>query len=279
MAVLGIAIQSQTGIPLFLDSWSDKLVAFHEGSPILISGFLAALSSFASSYKQDISYIRLRPVDYHDDPFGIDGVYSFIGKYMILIFTDPYQFHEMVNYKIQWIYNKVLFRYENMLKVGKVPNLTKDERTFIEYTLMDNVAWEMIYKKTKQLNTAADSIIKREFPGDVFGCFITSFDNSILYTYGMDRAETEIYLNNSGNKGSSLQNGEIFHNYVSLPGLEPRLVVMTNSGVRTEISDILGGASVGYGGVPYYYYMITDTNIALGPIVEALIDKFNAILI
>jgi len=278
LAILGISIQSHTGIPLYLESWSEKLRAFREGNPILIAGFLSALSSFANNYRQEIGYIRFLPTDFPDDVYGLDGIYSFIGEYMILCFTDPYQFHKMVHYKLQWIYNKILFKYEHMIRVGKVPNIPEVEKQFIRDILMDSVAWNHIDSKREQLEIAADYIIEEEYPGDVYGCFITSFDNSILFQYGMARDEIEIYINNIGSKGAGLKDGEILHNYVTLPGLEPRLVVMTNSGLKIEISDILGDV-VGEGAVPFYYYLITDANCSIGPIMESLTVKFNSVLI
>ena len=279
MTILGIAVQSTTGIPLYLETWSEKLSGFREGSPILISGFLAAVSSFANNFKQNISYIRLHPQDYQGDIFGIYAVYSFIGAYMILIFADPFQFHEMVSNKIAWLYGKVLAQYEEGIRIGKVPHLSDEEHQFIHDILQDTVAWNMINDKKEQLNVAAEQIIQKDYPEDVFGIIITSFDNSILYTYGLEREEVEIYLNNIGSRGHGLEDGEIMHNYISLPGLEPRLVVMTNPGVKVQISDILEDGLVGQGGVPYYYYLITDANCAIGPIVVALIEKFNSILI
>jgi hypothetical protein len=276
MGIIGISIQSNTGIPLFLDAWSDKLAAFREGTPILICGFLSALSSFAKSYHQNIAYIRLNPVDF-SDPYGIDGVYTFIGEYMILCFTDPYQFHKMVGLKVQWIYSKVLAKYEQMIKVGRVPSLAEEEHIFIENILMDSVEADLISRKREQLRVAIEYIKETEFPGDVYGCAITSFDNSILFTHGMERLEVETYLNGIGNKGASLQDGEIMHNYVTFPGMEPRLVVMTNPGIKIPIADII--EEPGEGGVPLYYYLITDANCSIGPIVESLIQKFNAVLL
>ncbi len=278
MGILGIAIQSVTGIPLYLESWSEKLRAFREGNPILISGFLSALSSFANNYRQDIGYIRFIPRDFPEESYGIDGLYSFIGEYMILVFSDPFQFHKQVHYKMQWIYSKILFKYEEMIRVGKVPDLPEEEKQFIQNIITDEMAWSRIFSKKEQLEQQVVSLIEEEYPGDVFGVFITSFDNSILFQYGMDRAEIEIYLNNIGSKGAGLQDGEILHNYVTLPSLEPRLVVMTNSGIKVEIADILGDMA-GEGAVPYYYYLITDANCAIGPIVESLIVKFNSVLI
>lgn len=280
MAILGIAIQSTTGIPLYLETWSEKLRGFREGSPILISGFLAAVSSFANNFKQSISYIRLHPQDYAEDIFGLDAIYSFVGNsYMVLLFTDPYQFHEVVKFKIDWLYGRVLAQYEEGIRIGKVPHLLDEELKFIQDILQDTVAWNIIYDKKEQLDLACESIIQEEYPEDVAGIFITSFDNTILYSYGIGRDEVEIYLNNIGSRGHGLEDGEILHNYVSLPGLEPKLVIMANPGVKLQISDILGDGLVGQGGVPYYYYMITDTNCAIGPIVESLIEKFNSILI
>jgi hypothetical protein len=277
MAILGIAIQSKTGIPLFLDAWSEKLSAFHEGNPILIAGFLSALHTFASNYKQEISYIRFRPTEFPDDPYGIDGVYSFIGEYMVLCFTDPYQFHQMVHYKIQWIYSKVLFRYEQMIRVGKVPHISDEEHQFIESLLNDAVAGDIIYNKREQLRIAADYIMQEKFPEEVHSCFITSFDNSILFYNGMSREEIAVFLSNIGHKDSILQDGEVLYNNIALPGMDPRLVVMTNPGVKIPITDILG--EFGEGSVPFYYYMITDANSSIGPIAELLTDSFNKILL
>lgn len=276
MVILGISIQSHTGIPLILDSWSEKLRSFKEGNPILICGFLAALSSFANSYRQNISYIRLNPVDFND-PYGIDAMYTFIGEYMILCFTDPYQFHRAVDVKIQWIYSKVLSKYEEMIRTGRVPILEEEEHEFIEKVLMDNVASEIIHSKQEQLRVAINYIKEKEFPGDIYGCVITSFDNSILFYNGMERLEIEAYLNNVGSKGAMLQDGEILHNYVNFAGIDPRLVVMTNPGVKIQIDDIIG--EIGEGAVPFYYYLITDAGCSIGPIVESLIQKFNAILL
>jgi hypothetical protein len=80
-----------------------------------------------------------------------------------------------------------------------------------------------------------------------------------------------------GSRGSSLQDGEILHNYVTFPGMEPRLVVMTSPGIKIPIADII--EEPGEGGVPLYYYLITDANCSIGPIVESLIQKFNAVLL
>lgn len=276
MAILGIAIQSNTGIPLYLQTWSEKLTGFTEGNPILISGFLSAVSSFANNFKQKISYIRLFPSE-HDDPFGVNAVYSFIGAYMILCFVDPYQFREMVNFKLDWIYSKVLSRYEDMIRVGKVPQLSDEELQFIQDILQDTVCWNKVDKKKNKLRIACNEIIKAEFPGEVYGINITSFDNSILFSHGVDREEVEIYLNNMA-RGHGLEDGEMLHNYVTLPGLEPRLLVMKNPGIRTKISDILRDVKADQGGLPFYYYLITDVNCAIEPIVESLTSKFNAIL-
>lgn len=278
MAILGIAIQSTTGIPLYLQTWSDKLSGFREGSPILISGFLSAVSSFANNFKQNIDFIRLHPMDVAD-PFGVDAVYSFIGTYMILCFVDPFQFHEIVKFKIDWIYNKILFRYEEMIRIGKVPQLEDPELNYINDILQDNVVWDKIYRKKEELDSACERLIDEEFPDDVYGVFITSFDNSILYSFGIDREEVEIYINNIGSRGHGLEDGEVLHNYVSLPGMEPRLMIMTNPGLKILISEILGDNSHGDGGVPFYYYLITDANCAIGPIVESLTVKLNTILI
>jgi hypothetical protein len=212
-----------------------------------------------------------------DDPYGIDAVYSFIGEYMVLCFTDPYQFHRAVDLKIQWIYSKVLSKYEEMIRTGRVPILTEEEHLFIEKVLMDNDATDIISGKKEQLRVAIDYIREKEFPGDIYGCAITSFDNSILFYYGMDRLEIEAYLNSVGSKGAMLQDGEILHNYVSFPGVDPRLVVMTNPDVKIQISDIIG--EIGEGAVPFYYYLITDAGCSIGPIVESLTQKFNAILL
>ncbi|MHA1267047.1 MAG: hypothetical protein ACTSRS_17545 [Candidatus Helarchaeota archaeon] len=278
MAILGIAIQSTTGIPLYLQTWSEKLSGFQEGSPILISGFLSAVSSFANNFKQNISFIRLSPSDY-DDPFGIDAVYSFIGAYMILVFMDPYQFREKVQYKIDWLYAKVFAKYEEGIRLGRVPQLNEAEHNFIHDVLQDTVAWNTIYAKKDEIDVVCDHLMEIEFPDDVYGVFVTSFDNSILYTYGIDREEVEIYMNNIGSRGHGLEDGEVLHNYVSLPGLEPRLMLMTNPGIKIEIADILGDDLVGQGGVPFYYYMVADANCAIGPIVESLTVKLNAILL
>ncbi len=278
MAILGIAIQSNTGIPLFIQTWSEKLTAFREGNPILIAGFLSALNSFANNYRQEIGYIHFIPKDYPNDPYGIEGMYSFIGEFMFLVFTDPYQFQEGIHTKMRWIYSKVLFRYEHLIRVGRVPVIKEEEDQFIKGILMDEVAARYVYTKKEQLNVAINYIMQEEFPGDVLGCFITSFDNSILFQQGMGSEEIETYLNKIGSKSGGIQEGEVLHHYVALPGLEPRLVVMTNPGVKIEISDILGEVA-GEGSVPLYYYLITDANSAIGPIVESLMVKFNAVLI
>ncbi|MHA1130940.1 MAG: hypothetical protein ACTSQQ_09035, partial [Candidatus Helarchaeota archaeon] len=117
---------------------------------------------------------------------------------MILIFTDPYQFHKQVHYKMQWIYSKILFQYEEMIRVGRVPDVPEDERKFIQNILMDQIAWSKIFDKKESLERAVVSLIEEEYPEDVFSVFITSFDNSILFQYGMDRNEIELYLNNIG---------------------------------------------------------------------------------
>lgn len=127
------------------------------------------------------------------------------------------------------------------------------------------------------MRVAIDYIKEEEFPGDIYGCLVTSFDNSILFYYGMDRLEIEAYLNSIGSKGALLQDGEILHNYVSFPGIDPRLVVMTNPGVKIQVTDIID--EIGEGAVPLYYYLITDAGSSIGPIVESLIQKFNAILL
>ncbi|MFX1294191.1 MAG: hypothetical protein ACFFD2_04955 [Promethearchaeota archaeon] len=277
MGILGISIQSHTGLPLYLESWSKKLRAFRDGDPILIAGFLSALSSLASNYRQRIGYIRFFPVDF-PDPYGIDGIYSFIGEYMIFCFTDSYQFHPQVHLKIKWIYQKVLFKYEKMIQIGKVPILNEEDKKYIYDILLDSFAFDYISNKREVLNRSISDLISKEYPNDVFGCFITSFDNSLLFKYGMDRNEIEIYMNNIKIKVHNLSNGEILHNYVTLPGLEPRLVVMTNSGVKLQIADILE-EGIEERSVPLYFYVIINANCAIEPIVESLVKKFNIILV
>ncbi|MHA1252005.1 MAG: hypothetical protein ACTSRP_18605 [Candidatus Helarchaeota archaeon] len=131
MSILGIFIQSTNGLPVYKEAWSPKIQTINEGDEILISGFMSAISQFANSFKQEIGYIRFLPQEFKDAR-GVDSILVDLKEYLVITFVDPYQFHDMVKVKLNWIYDKVLAKYKNELEYGKTIKLTQaDKRSII----------------------------------------------------------------------------------------------------------------------------------------------------
>ena len=272
MAILGVFIQSASGIPIYKEAWSPKIQALNEGNELLISGFMSAISQFASTFKQEIGYIRFLPIEYFED-IGVDSILVEIGDFLAITFVDPYQFHDMVKIKLNWIYNNVLLKYKKTVSIGKTVKLDRIENEFCWNILRDKQARDIIDKKRKVLIDAMDTFMN--YNPDIRGVSINSFDNSILFNYGIERSHLEKLLYYMGRGISKVGEYEILHKPI-IEENDSLLVCLTNPAISIEISDIIGDLTEG--SVPLYYYIITDPDCSIGPVIGSLIDTLNPLI-
>ncbi|MHA1830209.1 MAG: hypothetical protein ACTSWR_01600 [Candidatus Helarchaeota archaeon] len=270
MAILGIFIQSKNGIPVYKETWSPKIKALDEGDELLISGFMSAISQFANTFKQDIAYIRFIPLEFANDK-GIDSILVDLKEYLVFVFVDPYQFHDMVKIKLDIIYNHVLSKYKKNLSYGKTIKLSQDDRSFCSKILHDSLIKDYISQKRIMLIETLDLFINNN--PEIRGISINSFDNTILFNYNIERTYLENLLYMMGSGITKVSEYEIIHKPVIEDG-DSLLVCLTNPAISFDLSEI--GDNIDYN-VPLYYYVITDADSSIGPLIGALIDIINPI--
>ena len=278
MGILGLVIQRNNGIPILSKTWTDKLVSFNQMDSMLIAGFMSAITSFANSFEQNIDFIQLSPKN-DPDSNGISAVLNYFSEVMLICFAEPYLFLNKVNMKLQLIHEHLIERKLKGLISGNVFTLTNEEETFIERILFDMDARELIDRKQDQIISAFIELEKM-FQEDIRGFSINSFDNSILFAYGIEIQDLKNLLCNMG-KGGDVKDWEVQYKPVWIEK-SPILVSYTNSAVKIPISKMLGSKMnpvqtddhLYYGEVPLYYYVITEPDCSIGPIME----KLNAML-
>ncbi|MBD3230767.1 MAG: hypothetical protein GF329_21490 [Candidatus Lokiarchaeota archaeon] len=270
MAILGLLIQTKTGIPVYFSTWSDKIEKLKTIDTGLITGFFSAIFSFTDSFHKKLGYIRL--LDSPMEIYGVDTVCLEVENYLFLCFVDSYQFHELVKYKLKWIYN-IILKDLNTLN-GAVYKLSPEQEVLIEDILRDHHLKHSILNVKGNLNVKIDELI---IENSIFGISINSFDNSILYSNGIEYSSFELFLNNLGQKGSLIGDEEILYTYVSVPDFLPVLVVLINPVIKFPISDII--QEMAQGELPIYFCLIVDVNANVHEIVDKVLAKLNPLLI
>jgi len=283
MGILGLVIERSNGIPILSKTWTDKLLSFNQMDSMLIAGFMSAITSFANSFEQNIDFIQLSP---KNDPNsnGISAVLNYFSEVMLICFTEPYLFLNKVNMKLRLIYDHLIHRKLKNLTAGNIFTFTQEEETFIERILFDMDARELIDKKRDQIVSAFIDI-EKIFQEDIRGFSINSFDNSILFAYGIEMQDLANLLCNMG-KGGDVKDWEVQYKPVWIDK-SPILVSYTNSAVKIPVNWMLGKKedqiqtydNLYYGEVPLYYYVITDPDCSIGPIMEKLNITLHPLLL
>ncbi len=269
MAILGLLIQNKNGLPIFFSGWSDKIKTIKSLDTGLITGFFSALFSFTDSFNKKLSYIRF--LETSMDIYGIDTICIEIDDYLFLCFVDSYQFHELVKYKIKWIYNIVFKRYTSQIEKGLTIKLTESEIKLIENILKDNFQKFAVLSIKNYLNSAIDELISLGGDSQICGISINSFDNTILYSFGIEYSSLELFLNNLGQKGSIIKDNEIQYCYISVPDFMPILLVTINPVIKFPISDIIQEMATGE--LPIYFNIIIDTSSNVDKTVKLVLRK------
>lgn len=279
MGILGLAIQRTNGIPILSKTWTDKLSRFNQMDPMLTAGFMSAITSFAESFDQNIDFIQFSPKN-NPTSNGISAVLKYFDDVMIICFCEPYLFLEKVNLKLTWIYKNLIERRLQQLQPGNVFLLRSEEEMYIEDILFDKVSRLLVEEKKTQIKEIFEEIEKCFYQDEIHGFSINSFDNSIIYTYHIEEQKLKDYLCNMG-KGGQVKDWEVQYKPVWTES-NPVLVTYTNSAVDIPISKIIGRQSTGneqdYGEIPLYYYIITDVDCSIGPMIEKLNTSLHPIL-
>lgn len=283
MGILGLVVQRTNGIPIISKTWTDKLLSFDRTDSMLIAGFMSAITSFANSFEQNIDFIQLSPKTEPNNN-GISAVLNYFAEVMLICFTEPYLFLNKVNLKLQLLYKHLIEGRLGSLAAGNVFTLTPDEERFIERILFDLDAKSLIEKKKKQIISVFNEIVDF-YPGDIRGFSINSFDNSILFVYGIELQDLQNLLCHMG-KGGDVKDWEVQYKPVWINS-NPILVSYTNSAVKIPVSQLLGQnkdaqnpgkEQLYYGEVPLYYYAITEPDCSIGPIMEKLNTTLHPLL-
>ncbi len=287
MGILGLAVQRMNGIPIILKTWTDKLLSFNQIDPMLIAGFMSAITSFANSFEQNIDFIQLSPKALPKDDLnnnGIRAVLNYFSEVMLICFTEPYLFLNKVNLKLELIYKHLLEEKLRDLSAGNIFTLTNEEEAFIERILFDTDAKTLIERKKDQIISVFNEI-KKAYPDDIRGFSINSFDNSILLSYDIEIPVLQDLLCHMG-KGGDMKDWEVQYKPVWIDR-NPILISYTNSAVKIPVSQMLGKKKedqnleedhLYYGEVPLYYYVITEADCSIGPIMEKLNSTLHPLL-
>jgi hypothetical protein len=274
MAVLGLLIQTKTGMPIYFLTWSEKIEKLKNIDTELVTGFFSALFSFTDSFHKTLAYLRL--LDTPMEIFGVDVVCSEVDDYLLLAFVDSYQFHELVKYKLKWIHNLILRKYEQAVRNKVTIKLDPEEEVLIEDILRDHYQKSVIQNMKNQLNLSIDELISQADDNyRIYGISINSFDNSILYSYGVEYSTFELFLNNLGQKGSLIGDNEILYTYVSIPDFLPVLVAQVNPVIKFQIGDII--REMAEGELPIYFTIIINPDSKVRETVEKVIDKLKGL--
>lgn len=287
MGILGLAIQRTNGIPIFVKIWTDKykLQSYTKTDAMLTAGFMSAITSFAESFDQNINFIHLSP---KNDPesTGLSAVVNYFSDVMLICFAEPYLFLDKVNLKLRWIYQNLIEKKLESLTAGNVFTLTPEEEMYIEDILFDKVARMLIEEKKGKIISVLEELEKNFAQENIQGFSINSFDNSIIFTYGIEMQTLQNSLCNMG-KGGGVIEWQVQYKPVWIEGKNPILISYTNSAVKIPVNKIIGEFFKGdsekkelyYGEVPLYYYIITDMDCSIGPIMEKLNTTLHPILV
>jgi len=273
MAILGLLIQTKIGLPIYFEIWSEKIRVLKSTDTELVSGFFSALLMFSDSMNKKIGYIRL--LDGPMEIYGVDTVFIEIGSFLMMCFVDSYQFHELTKMKLNWIYTLILKKYESDMKSGAALKLNDTELILIEDILRDHFHKSIIFKNKNQLNLLIDELISDEL-NKIYGISINSFDNSILYSFGIEYDSLELFLNNVGQKASLIKEHEILFTYVSIPDFIPVLVVIVNPALNFPIDHSISEILVGdkkLSELPVYLSIIMDVSSDVNTCVETILEK------
>ena len=284
MGILGLTIQRTTGIPIVSKTWTDKLSSYSKTDSMLTAGFMSAITSFADSFDQNIDFIQLSP---KEDPEsnGISAVLNYFSDVMMICFAEPYLFLDKVNLKLKWIYENLITKKLATLGAGNVFTLTPEEEMYIEDILFDKVARLLIDERKEQIISALEDIEKYFEQEDIQGFSINSFDNSVIFSYRIKEKELENLLCNMG-KGGRVKDWELQYKPVWIDKT-PWLISYTNSAVKIPVSSIISSGEeesqtekqLPYEEVPLYYYIITDTDCSIGPIMEKINRTLHPIFV
>ncbi|NVM29797.1 MAG: hypothetical protein HWN65_13215 [Candidatus Helarchaeota archaeon] len=285
MGILGLTIQRTNGIPIVTKTWTDKLSGFTQIDSMLTAGFMSAITSFADSFDQNIDFIQISPKK-EPDSNGISVVLNYFSDVMMICFTEPYLFLDKVTMKLRWIYeNLIQTKLDDLDAVCNVFTITPEEEMYIEDILFDKVARILIEERKEQIISVLEDLENHFAQEEIRGFSINSFDNSIIFTYHIDEQELENLLCNMG-KGGYVKDWEVQYKPVWIEK-NPVLVSYTNSAVKIQISDIIMKEKAAdqeegqlyFGVVPLYYYIITDTDCSIGPIMEKINTSLHPIFV
>ncbi len=286
MGILGLSIQRTNGIPIVSKTWTDKLHTFSQTDSMLTAGFMSAITAFANSFEQNIDYIQLSP---KNDPKsnGISAIVTHFSDVMMICFAEPYLFLDKVNLKLQWIYENIIEKKLHKLGGGNVFNLTAEEEMYIEDILFDKVARLLVEKHKNKILSVLEEVEKNFYQENIQGFSINSFDNTIIFSHRINEIYLQNILCNMG-KGGQVSDWQIQYKPVWISD-QLLLVSYTNSAVKIPVSSILKEATQEISGdfqltehhfdeVPLYYYIITDPDCSIGPIMEKLNTTLHPIL-
>ncbi|MBD3230334.1 MAG: hypothetical protein GF329_19300 [Candidatus Lokiarchaeota archaeon] len=277
--ILGIRIITSSGLPIYKQVWSEKIVGFESKDQTLQAGFMTAILTFAKEMKHHVGFIRFYPEKDDDEnecqlSYGIDALISLRENIVFILFLEPYIFKNRVELKIDWLYDIIIKKYHDQIEKGEKIKFTEEEEKKIRTILFDNEARKYIDKKSKKLKKIIKKKIHKQFPHEnILGIAICSFDNSILYTYLIEDEELEIYLNNMG-LITRIKEWECQYKpiWLPIPNKEPVLVSVINSAMQVPIISEIDRESLK---VPYFYYLVSDQDALLGPLSESLLQGIN----
>lgn len=271
MGILGIIIQTEFGLPLYMEMFDPKLEKFQQMDSTLTAGFMTALNMFAKQYDVDLGYIKILK---ENDIYGTNLIATKIGEYLILCFVEPYLYNEVVKEKIGWIYEHVLQNYEPQIKAGKIPHLTNEEKVYISDTLQDVYLKSLVASKKEEIDQALGKFFLNHM--GIYGVSINSFDNSILYYSGISEDSFKLYFNNMGRRSSVINDFEIIDSYISIPEYQPARVYVTNPGIKFQIQTNITNLPEKMASL--YYYIIGDPHLDIQQIIKHLTVLLNPFL-
>ncbi len=271
MGVLGIIIQTEFGLPIHTEMFDPKLIKFEQMDTSLTSGFITALTMFAKEYDMELGHIKFRQDV--SDIYGVNMIIQKKGIYLILCFVEPYVYHEVVKEKIEWIYERILQKYEKTVANGQMIQLKDSEKVYIGDILQDLYIKAILTANKDQLDSKLGKFFLKHV--GLYGVSINSFDNSILYFSGIAEETFKLYLNNMGRRSSIIEDFEVIDSYISIPEYQAMRVYAVNPGVKFEIQDIM--TNLPDKTVSLYYYLIADPALEIQPVINELMELLNPI--
>ena len=277
MGILGIRIQTKNGLPIYTETWSEKLEGFESADQMLQAGFMTAILSFAKNLKNKVGFIRFLPEQDEDSEhlhqsYGIDAMISLRKEIIFILFLEPYIFKKHIELKIDWIYEMIVKNYENQIEKGERIEFTNQEEKLIENILFDSLGRKFINKRRKKIEKKINKLLIKKFSHEnIRGIAICSFDNSILFSYLIDEKELQIYLNNMG-LITKIKEWDTQYKPIWLTNKSPILVSVVNSAMKVPIIPDIDKSKLR---IPYFYYLISDQDASLGPLTEKLLFTLN----